>query len=291
MKNPFNEADTDRISIWEMLMNRDFEAFINNDWSMIADDFIEEGFIGIDGRHNGNPDSWKLSFPNLEAYKIEWLKQAKAFEETDWSGDAKTMLLQATVLRDIEINGNSALAHKKFLGAFVKSNGEKIPANWQTIYYCRRINGTWKIIGFTGYLPHFSNPSIEKKDPGIHIPSHARQHSTAGPYSPVLIVNPSSLVVISGQAAIKENGDIIGETIEVQAGYTIENCKRQLAFAGCDLNDVFKVNVFMKDLADWPKFNDIYKKYFNNPLPVRTAVQAGLLDRLLVEIEMWAIKI
>jgi reactive intermediate/imine deaminase len=124
----------------------------------------------------------------------------------------------------------------------------------------------------------------------IQMPEHATQHTTAGPYSPVLIVNPSSLVVISGQAAINQHGDVIGETFEEQVDYTLENCKNQLASAGCDMKDVFKVNVYMKDLADWPKFNNIYKNYFQKPLPVRTAVQTGLLANLLVEIELWAVK-
>lgn len=288
--NPFNEADKDRARIWEMLVSRDIEAFVSNDWSMVADDFIMEGFIGIDGRHNKNPDDWKLSFPDLESYKTEWVKQAAAFKETEWCGDATKKLFEVTELSDIEINGNTALAHKKFRGSFVKANGEEIPANWQTIYYCRRINETWKIIGFTGYIPHFSDSSIEAQSDRIQMPEHAKQHPTAGPYSPVLIVNPSSLVVISGQAAINEQGDVIGETLEEQAQYTLDNCKNQLAFAGCDMKDVFKVNVYMKDLADWPKFNNIYKNHFDKPLPVRTAVQTGLLDKLLVEIELWAVK-
>ena len=57
-----------------------------------------------------------------------------------------------------------------------------------------------------------------------------------------------------------------------------------------DFGDVFKVNVYLKDLEDWPRFNEVYKQYFPQPLPVRTAVGSGLLLTLLVEIEMWATK-
>ena len=67
-----------------------------------------------------------------------------------------------------------------------------------------------------------------------------------------------------------------------------ENCERQLASAGCGFSDVFKVNVYLADLAEWSRFNAVYEKSMPAPLPVRTAVQAILLDGFRVEIEMWA---
>lgn len=122
------------------------------------------------------------------------------------------------------------------------------------------------------------------------IPENAKQHVTAGPYSPVLEIECKKLVVISGSAAIAMDGSIIGTTIEEQAAATLENCKKQLASADCTFDDVFKVNVFMNDLKDWGRFNEVYKKEFPDPKPVRTAVQVGLLPDLLCEIEMWAVK-
>lgn len=121
-------------------------------------------------------------------------------------------------------------------------------------------------------------------------PPNAAQHKTAGPYSPVLEIRCSRLVVISGQAALDMDGNVVGSTIEEQAAATLQNCRRQLESAGCSPADVFKVNVFMKDLADWGRFNAVYQKEFPQPYPVRTAVQAGLLPGLLVEVELWAAK-
>lgn len=46
----------------------------------------------------------------------------------------------------------------------------------------------------------------------------------------------------------------------------------------------------MADLGQWEKFNEIYKEMLPEPRPVRTAVQAVLLDGILVEAEMWAVK-
>ncbi len=120
------------------------------------------------------------------------------------------------------------------------------------------------------------------------IPEGAVQHITAGPYSPVLEVNASKFVLISGQASINMDGVVIGDDIESQTKFTMENCIKQLSYAGCTLNDVFKTNVYLTDLDLWPRFNEVYVTYFDQPLPCRTAVQTGLLETFLVEIEMWA---
>lgn len=127
--------------------------------------------------------------------------------------------------------------------------------------------------------------------PGLkHRPADAVQHVTAGPYSPVLEVDARRLVVLSGQVAVALDGSIIGETLIEQARATLANCVRLLNSAGCGFADVFKVNVYLKDLADWPAFNTVYVDAFPEPQPVRTAVQAVLLPGYLVEIEMWAVK-
>lgn len=122
------------------------------------------------------------------------------------------------------------------------------------------------------------------------VPKNAAQHKTAGPYSPVLEVACDKLVLISGQAAINMDGEVVGETIEEQTKFTMKNCITNLSYAQCTLDNVFKVNVYLTDLDLWPRFNAVYKTYFNDPLPCRTAVQAGLLYTFLVEIEMWAAK-
>ncbi len=287
--NPFNPNDPDRYQIWEMLVHRDIEAFIAKDWAQVANDFVKEGFMGVDARLSGNPDSWKLVFPDLNSYQKFWLEQAASFTETDWKDDPQTKLNEATTLRDIDISGDSAVVHKKFDGTIRKKNGQNEVLNWQTLYRCRKVGGKWKITGFTGFLPNpMGNVTVGK--PAVELPEQASQHATAGPYSPVLKINPGQLVVICGQAAINKKGEIIGDTIEEQTKLTLENCRTQLETGGSSLDDAFKVNVYLKDLDHWPRFNEVYRKYFREPLPVRTAVQTGLLSTLLVEIEIWAIK-
>ena len=122
------------------------------------------------------------------------------------------------------------------------------------------------------------------------VPEGASQHRTAGPYSPVIEVDARRLVVLSGQVAVDRDGNVVGATIEEQTVATLDNCRWQLAVAGCDLGDVFKVNVYLSDLADWARFNAVYAATLPRPLPVRTAVQAILMAGYLVEIEMWAVK-
>ncbi|MTI18204.1 RidA family protein [Rhodobacteraceae bacterium RKSG542] len=120
------------------------------------------------------------------------------------------------------------------------------------------------------------------------VPEGASQHVTAGPYSPVIIVEGSRLVLISGQAPLNKAGEVIGDTIEEQTRVTLQNCEEQLKTAGASFDDVFKVNVYLTDLAEWPRFNSVYSELMPEPRPARTAVQTGLLSTFKVEIEMWA---
>lgn len=290
MTNPFEQKDKDKALIWDMLVKRDIIAFTSQDWSLVSDDFSAEEFIGINGGFKKNPDDWVLGFPDIDTYKTEWLRQANDFYDTDWMGDSITSIYQCTILEQIEIQGDWALAHKKFNGNLTKINGEKVPMNWQSLYCCHRIDGHWKIAGFTGYLPYEGKSGKRGENNSIQAPDNSMQHKTSGPYSPVLIVRPQALVVVSGQAAIDMDGNVIGTTIEEQSSYTLNNCLKQLTAAGCTFDNVFKVNVYLKNIDDWSKFNSIYETYFNHPLPVRTAIQCGLLGTLLVEIEFWANK-
>jgi enamine deaminase RidA (YjgF/YER057c/UK114 family) len=292
--NPF-PADPDRSQIWEMLVRRDIEAFIAGDWSLTAPDFDEESFFAVDARASGNPDTWRITYPSLTEYRDDWLAQSRAMSAE--SVDVEESLYQATTLRDIEISGDRAVAHKKFDGTARRADGSTEPLNWQTLYHLRNVQGRWRVVGFTGYLPNpcglSSAPSAaaatESAAVGKRLPDGASQHVTAGPYSPALVVQPGRLVVISGQAAIDDDGSIPSPDITAQARHTLENCRRQLHAAGASLGDVFKVNVYLRDLADWEQFNEVYREVMPDPLPVRTAVGTDLLSALLVEVEMWAV--
>ncbi len=153
-QNPFPATDEARHAIWEMLVPRDIDAFLAADWAMVAHDFVEDGFIGISGNREDNPDKWTLAFPNLAAYRDEWLNQAKDFAGQTYGEDPRTAIFTTTTLEEIEISGETALVRKKFDGGIKKADGTLDVMRWQTLYYCRLHEGRWKISGFTGYLPN-----------------------------------------------------------------------------------------------------------------------------------------
>lgn len=152
--NPFPPDDPDRRALWEMLVARDIEAFVRQDWGMVADDFIEQGFMGVDGRRQGNPDGWRLSFPTLAHYRDSWLRDSREMAARVRIDALRQAVYAATSLLDIEISGDAALLHKKFDGEIVTDAGERVRMLWQTLYQCRKVNGVWKIAGFVGYLPN-----------------------------------------------------------------------------------------------------------------------------------------
>lgn len=152
--NPF-PSDTDRHEIWEMLMRRDFEAFIHGDWNEVAGDFIEEEFQGIDGGKVPNPDDWRIKYADLTTYRDEWLRQAEEFQGVEFQDMEKLdFFFQACSLNAIDIQGARAVAHKKFDGQAITTTGETIRLLWQTLYLVKKSEGRWKITGFVGYLPN-----------------------------------------------------------------------------------------------------------------------------------------
>lgn len=154
LKNPFGISDPAREAIWTMLVERDIDAFLAADWEMVAGDFVAEGFIGIDARRNADPGEWRLGFPTLAAYRDEWLTQARDFALQVFAEDPRAAIFATTVLEEIEIAGDTALARKRFDGGLKKADGTFDAMHWQTLYSCRFHEGRWKICGFTGYLPH-----------------------------------------------------------------------------------------------------------------------------------------
>jgi|SRR5579875_15147 len=150
-RNPF-PADPDRGAIWDMLVERDIRAFVAGDWSQVAGDFLAESFFAVDGRGRANPDSWRLGLGSLDQYRLSWLEQSESMRGV--ADDLEGQLYDATTLRDIEIEGDRALAHKKFDGQVSRRDGEIMPMRWQTLYMCRRMGAEWKLAGFIGYLPN-----------------------------------------------------------------------------------------------------------------------------------------
>jgi hypothetical protein len=151
-QNPFPD-DPDRAFIWGMLMPRDFEAFAAQDWGMVAGDFDADRFLGIHAHNSPNQDDWDAAFPTLEAYRDEWLRQAAESARVAYAEPLVPALLRAVSMTRIDINGNVAVAHKKFDGTVKLADGGVDRLNWQTLYFCRK-SDRWRIAGFVGYMKY-----------------------------------------------------------------------------------------------------------------------------------------
>jgi hypothetical protein len=151
-RNPFPESDQDRYSIWEFMVRKDIDAYLAKDWLRVCDDFIADGFMGIQANASANPDSWELGFPALDAYQASWL--AGTINQEDFAEELRPALFRCTFLRDIEIVGDRAIAHKKFDGRISMRSGGFREFKWQSIAMLRRQPDRWRVAAFVGYLPN-----------------------------------------------------------------------------------------------------------------------------------------
>ncbi len=108
-----------------------------------------------------------------------------------------------------------------------------------------------------------------------------------GPYSQAQIVN--GLVYTSGQIGIDPATGALVEGLEAQANQVFKNLTELLKAAGSDMSKVVKTTVFIKDMNDFGKVNEIYAKYFTEPFPARSCVEVARLPKdCLVECEVIA---
>jgi 2-iminobutanoate/2-iminopropanoate deaminase len=109
-----------------------------------------------------------------------------------------------------------------------------------------------------------------------------------GPYSQGIIVG--DLVFTAGQGAIDpKTNQFLGGSIKEQTSRVLQNIQGILEEAGSSLDNVIKVNVFLKDNKLFGEMNEVYATYFKKDPPARTTVITGLpRDEMLVEIEVIA---
>ncbi|MBI4889895.1 MAG: RidA family protein [Acidobacteria bacterium] len=106
-----------------------------------------------------------------------------------------------------------------------------------------------------------------------------------GPYSQAVRWN--GLVYCSGQIPLDPaTGQLVEGGIEAQTVRVLENLKAVLEAAGASFETVLKTTIFVKDLGDFAKVNEIYGRYFPVNPPARATVEAARLPRdVRVEIE------
>ncbi|MGV3488438.1 MAG: RidA family protein [Tuberibacillus sp.] len=109
-----------------------------------------------------------------------------------------------------------------------------------------------------------------------------------GPYSQGVIVN--NLFFSSGQIPLKPDGELVAGDIESQVHQVFANLKAVLQSAGASLETVVKTTVYIRNMDDFPKINEVYGTYFSNHLPARSCVEVSKLPKDAdVEIEVVAL--
>lgn len=109
-----------------------------------------------------------------------------------------------------------------------------------------------------------------------------------GPYSQA--VKLGNMIYTSGMIPlVPETMQIVEGGVQQQTRQVLENLKVLLESAGSRLENVIKTTVFIKDMNEFPKINEIYAEYFNSKQPARSTVEVARLPKdVLVEIEVIA---
>jgi len=105
-----------------------------------------------------------------------------------------------------------------------------------------------------------------------------------GPYSQGIVAG--DFVFTSGQLPLHPDTNAFPEGIEAQTRQSLDNVKAVLEAGGSSLSKVVKVTIFVKDLNDFGKVNEIYATYFTENPPARSCVEVARIPRdALIEIE------
>lgn len=108
------------------------------------------------------------------------------------------------------------------------------------------------------------------------------------PYNISLGIRTSNLLFLSGQAAVDENGKLIGkDDFDAQAEQVFKNLSRVLENAGSSLKDVVKVTIFLTDMSNFEKIISLREQYFSPPYPADTITEVNSLanPEWMIEIE------
>lgn len=116
-----------------------------------------------------------------------------------------------------------------------------------------------------------------------------RAPAAIGPYSQA--VRAGDFVFVAGQGGLDpETRKIVPGGVEAEAEQTLKNLAAILEAAGSGLDQVVRVGVFLVDMADFASVNEVYRRHFTEPFPVRTTVAVRELpSQLRVEMDCVAL--
>ncbi len=110
----------------------------------------------------------------------------------------------------------------------------------------------------------------------------------ARPFSPA--TRAGDFIFVSGQVPVDENGETVVGGIEAQTRQVFKNIEKVLALAGCTLEDVCKVGVWLDDARDFGSFNRVYMECFGSHRPARSTVESRMTIDVKVEMDVIAYK-
>ncbi|MHC5248419.1 RidA family protein [Enterococcus sp. LJL90] len=112
--------------------------------------------------------------------------------------------------------------------------------------------------------------------------------AAVGPYSHSILA--SSTQYISGQLGLDPANGTMKEGVEAQAEQALINLSAILKEAGLSMEDVVKTTIFLKNINDFDKINQVYEQFFTTNLPARSCVEVAALPKGgLFEIEAIAV--
>jgi len=114
-----------------------------------------------------------------------------------------------------------------------------------------------------------------------------RAPKPAGPYSQAIV--SGNTIYVAGQGPFDPKTGKMAATFEEQATQVLENIKAIVEASGATLADVTKVNVYLADLSNFAKMNEVYKRYFVEAYPARATIGAQLLGGMMIEVECIAV--
>ncbi len=101
-------------------------------------------------------------------------------------------------------------------------------------------------------------------------------------------IRAGDFVYLTGQIPMRDGAPMVTGTVEEQTTVVLDDINETLREAGCELSDVVKAMVWLRDRADFPGFNAVYGDYFPVDPPARSAVVSELLVDVRLEVEVVA---
>jgi len=122
------------------------------------------------------------------------------------------------------------------------------------------------------------------------VSSSSRLPTPAGPYSPATIAG--NLVFVSGQGGRDPStNQLAGPDVETQTEQVLKNIAAILEAAGSGLPHVLRCGVFLVDIAEFPRMNEVYGRMFGGHRPARTTVEVSNLPGAGMRVEIDAIAV